>query len=191
MAAVHYDIEPARDSKRRMRRVTTPRAVCPGCGGEVPPRRGHGNPRKWCSERCRKRQYGFDPCVDCGGPTSSGPGNGRHAEPLCHTCAYKRNIVWTRGLVIARICEWNERYGAPPAIPDWNAHAARADHNEERALRFEEARPYWPWFSTVIKIFGSWNAGIAAAGFKPRQNHGGNGNQAYRLQRKDDNARST
>jgi len=30
---------------------------CPGCGSSVPPARGPGRPRKWCSERCRVRTF--------------------------------------------------------------------------------------------------------------------------------------
>lgn len=32
-------------------------SVCAGCGGSLPAMRRQGNPRKWCSEKCRVRAY--------------------------------------------------------------------------------------------------------------------------------------
>jgi hypothetical protein len=38
-----------------------------------------------------------------------------------------------------------------------------------------------PWFTSVVRVFGTWNDGIRAAGYEPREPHGGAGNQ-YRRQ---------
>ena len=37
------------------------------------------------------------------------------------------------------------------------------------AQAYLEAKPRWPGTMTVIKVFGTWNAGIVAAGFEPRK----------------------
>lgn len=56
--------------------------VCAGCGELF-----MGRYRAiWCSERCRKAQYPSDPCVECGGPTSSNAANGHELEPRCNDC---------------------------------------------------------------------------------------------------------
>jgi hypothetical protein len=90
-------------------------------------------------------------------------------------------VVWTREIILDRIREWNECYGEPPACPDWDPWKARhVLHDEDRALRFEAAGDYWPWFTKVVKVFGSWNAAIVEAGFRPRVNHGGGGNRMRR-----------
>jgi hypothetical protein len=60
-------------------------------------------------------------------------------------------------------------------MPDWNPWQARDRLGDEaRARRFESG--HWPWYTSVVIRFGSWNAGIRAAGFTPRANHGGGGN---------------
>lgn len=61
------------------------RGSCHGCGAQLPPSKNPGNPRKWCSERCRKASYG-DPCVDCGARTCYGAETARVAEPRCNDC---------------------------------------------------------------------------------------------------------
>jgi hypothetical protein len=78
------------------------------------------------------------------------------------------NRVWTPEKVVAAIREWADEYGAPPAIPDWSPRHARDLGDEGRAVRFERAAGRWPSFNTAIRVFGSWNAGIRAAGYEPR-----------------------
>lgn len=55
-----------------------------------------------------------------------------------------------------RICDaarvWQEKHGKPPAATDWR-----------------RAAPEHPNDSTVRRVFGTWNAMIAAAGMKPRR----------------------
>lgn len=140
---------------------------CQGCGGPLPPRA-----RKWCSERCRKGSYG-DPCVDCGARTVYGAETKRVPEPRCVPCENARRTVWTQEIIIDRIREWVALYDTPPAMPDWNPVQARIINDPERARRFYAAEGHWPWFMRVIERFGSWNAGVAAAGFEPRK-RGGN-----------------
>ena len=94
---------------------------------------------------------------------------------------YLANVtVWTADILIARIQEWAALYGEPPASNDWNSWQARvALGDEARARRFEND-DHWPWFTTVVQRFGSWNAAIRQAGFEPRAPHGGDGNQEHR-----------
>jgi hypothetical protein len=65
-----------------------------------------------------------------------------------------------------------------PAIPDFNPTGAVYLSDYRRAVRAERhiSAGEIPWFTTVVREFGSWNAAIAAAGFTPLANHGGNGN---------------
>lgn len=138
------------------------------------------------ADKKRKRRYGGS-CVVCGAHTDGS--NGSAAAPrYCHSHAamnpeWRAKItVWTREIIVGRIQEWALLYGEPPAMPDWNPIKAREMRDEWRAQRFE-ADDRWPWFMTVVKRFGSWNAAVAAAGFEPRVHHGGGGNQWRRRQR--------
>ena len=152
---------------------------CAGCGEPLSPSGGH-RARKWCSERCRKGSYG-DPCVDCGARTSYGSERARIPEPRCTECARVFYRLWTREAIIRAIRDWAALHGEPPACADWSPYMARnAYHDEARARRYEAEHHLWPCHDTVFREFGSWNAGIAAAGFVPRADHGGAGNQLRR-----------
>lgn len=59
---------------------------------------------------------------------------------------------WTDTLIIAAMRDWAREHGQPPTANDW-ATARAATH---------------PNTSTVIERFGSWNNGLAAAGFQIR-----------------------
>jgi transcriptional regulator with XRE-family HTH domain len=119
-------------------------------------------------------------CKACGAKTDGS--NGYKGTPdYCINCyaitpEHRAKITyWTEERIIKAIRRWEKLYGEPPAAPDWNPHNAR--HilgDEKRARRWETGE--WPWFTSVVVRFGSWNAGIEAAGFKPRVPGGGNGN---------------
>lgn len=151
---------------------------CQGCGTPVE-QKPRTKPRKWCSERCRKAQYG-GACVDCGASTNGS--DGRKETPRCAHCNGVKqggqNLRWASEALTAAIREWVSEYGEPPAISDWSPIAARSLNDEARARRFEDAGGRWPWFTLVVRRFGSWNAGIRAAGFEPRVSGGGGGNGA-------------
>lgn len=124
--------------------------------------------------RARKDSYA-QPCEICGAPTSGS--EGRREHPRCQPCAAfisgAKRASRTADHLISRIQEWAALYGEPPAIPDWNPWACRnVIHDPERARRYEEANGYWPSFTSVVYAFGSWNAGIEAAGFTPRPETG-------------------
>lgn len=68
--------------------------------------------------------------------------------------------------MVEKIQAWAAIHGEPPRVGDWNPYLARKRDDEPRAQRWEAGD--WPWFSNVIYLFGSWNAGLCAAGFAPR-----------------------
>lgn len=57
-----------------------------------------------------------------------------------------------REFIIGKILQWSVDHGEPPKVNDW------------RHVRGTE----WPSYLTVIRAFGSWDAGIEAAGYQPR-----------------------
>ena len=59
---------------------------CQGCGARLALSKAPGQPRKWCSETCRKSQYA-GVCLDCGAPTSGSDGRGPRASKRCSGCA--------------------------------------------------------------------------------------------------------
>ncbi len=79
----------------------------------------------------------------------------RHARGLKKVGVPK---VWTRAKLIAAL---RSSPDAPPRVRDWDK--ATSDH---------------PTFGAVVREFGSWNAGVRAAGFEPRPSGAqpGNGN---------------
>ena len=71
----------------------------------------------------------------------------------CPTCG-GRKAHWGPVDIIAAIHAWNTEHGKPPSGKDW-------------------LRGTWqhPAEVTVRRVFGTWNAAIAAAGFQPRRPH--------------------
>lgn len=82
-------------------------STCAGCGTaiEQPPR---GKPRKWCSDRCRKRTLYGGTCKLCGAVTNGYDGPGTAAE-VCIDCYETRNAE-RNAEIIER---WNE------GEPEW------------------------------------------------------------------------
>jgi hypothetical protein len=150
--------------------------TCEGCGEVLPPpKRSSGRQRKWCTDRCRKQTLYSRPCIDCGAALNGS--DGHKGATRCKPCAARvsgaARKVWTPAAVILAIQEWAAEHGEPPALPDWSATHARAINDEARAERYERALAAGecPGYTSVIRAFGSWNAGIAAAGFTPRAPH--------------------
>jgi hypothetical protein len=121
------------------------RATCRGCGAQIEP--GTGNrKREWCSGRCRKRTLYSGTCESCGGPTNgyNGPGT---AATVCLAC-----LKWTSGAILEALRDWGDEHGGiPPREVD--AHSGHQGHGR------------LPYERTVRKHFGSWNAGLLAAGY--------------------------
>jgi hypothetical protein len=147
-----------------MKRGTIVTASCVGCEKRFEYAFRSGRSRMWCSERCRKDSYAV-PCKDCGvlvdGTTPS------RMMGRCAPCAAAHHSSVARAAHIAAIQEWAAIYGEPPAVTDWSQQHARECKDEARARRWLEDG--WPSARAVIKVFGTWNAAIVAAGFPPRQ----------------------
>jgi hypothetical protein len=108
-------------------------------------------------------------CEDCGAAVDGGDGS--KSSSRCPACAAVARTFWTRDLIIEKICEWAERYGRPPSAIDWDTSTCRrhpdmTEATKQRKLdRFEEGN--WPYTGYVAVRFGSWAAGLRAAGFEP------------------------
>lgn len=117
-------------------------------------------------DRQRKAAYGR-PCASCGVPTDGS--NGRDNAPrYCKSCVGAANAIWTRDAIVAAIRRFNARYGRPPSAIDFNPPNARSRGRADRAERFERDGDY-PYSLTVQRVFGSWSAGLRAAGFRPKR----------------------
>jgi hypothetical protein len=103
----------------------------------------------------------------CGTPldgSSPGKSTGR-----CRTCVSADATIWTRETIIEKIREWAAIHGAPPSAYDWcppNADRAGSPAAEQIRATFEAGN--WPGTFCVCIRFGTWNAAIKAAGFRPR-----------------------
>lgn len=130
--------------------------ICAGCDAELPPPTGKPSPvRKWCSDRCRKRSYDLV-CVDCGGRVSgTHPGKmANRDEPVCRECAGPHYRMWTREAILCAVQEWADAHGGvPPSANDWFRERARGG-------------PV-PNISVVLRVLGTWNQAIIAAGYEP------------------------
>lgn len=138
---------------------------CAGCSKRFCYTYKKGTPRKWCSERCRKKSYDRE-CTGCGtridGTTPS------RCSGLCAPCSRDVRREHTREAHIAAIREWVAIYDEPPTMADWNPYFARKVLKDPaRAKRAEDEG--WPHSMSLIQFFGSWNNAIAAAGFTPRR----------------------
>jgi hypothetical protein len=68
--------------------------------------------------------------------------------------------------IIDEMWRWAELFGAPPAAVDWNAwHRRRWPWRDER---YQATGRTWPASQWVVQVFGSWNAALVAAGYRPR-----------------------
>lgn len=105
-------------------------------------------------------------CLDCGKRTTGCNGASKAPE-RCAPCTSAFLKFWTPEVIIAAIQLFHARYGDIPSAEDWNATMARNRGRLDIAERWERDGDY-PQSNTVQLVFGSWNAGIAAAGFTPR-----------------------
>lgn len=134
----------------------------------------YDNEQRMKTRKRRERYRGT--CVICGARTS-GSNGAANAPRYCqeHFLLNPDRVVreiWPKKRIIHAIQEWAAIHGEPPGIADWNSTQARALGDEKRAVYFEQNKDIWPWFSHVVRKFGSWNTAIEAAGFTPRAPHG-------------------
>ena len=74
---------------------------------------------------------------------------------------------YTREQIIASIKRWQERYGEPPKVFDWDPSWARRRGETWRAERFEAGD--WPTVAIVRRQFGNMSKALFAAGVRPRR----------------------
>ena len=93
------------------------------------------------------------PCRDCGAPVVT-------AE-RCRRCAARRGRrpAWTRAEVRRAVRAWAREHGRPPTSADWTPTA-------DPARKGGREYPRWPSYVMVETLFGSWRAGVEAAGFR-------------------------
>jgi hypothetical protein len=82
-------------------------------------------------------------------------GRGPNAPRHCPSCAADERRVWTAEAIIAAIQRFVRENGRLPGATEWSQTSERAS--------------YAPPSIFVQRRFGSWNAGVAAAGFTPRK----------------------
>lgn len=98
--------------------------------------------------KLRSRKDGYrGECDTCGGPTDGSNGPGR-ASVRCITCR-----MWTPEAILEALRAWGDDHGGiPPREID--ARVGMEGHGR------------LPYETTVRKLFGSWNAGLLAAGYE-------------------------
>jgi transcriptional regulator with XRE-family HTH domain len=137
-------------------------------------------------DKKRKEKYA-GVCVDCGGRTF---GDSHTPALRCMACSieWRRrehpNVKWSKQRILEAFRWWNEEFGEPPSMSDFNPYQTRdkftSRKRHQRSSRLiAEGRV--PWFTTVIYQFGSWNEAMRQAGFKPRRAHGSPENSERRL----------
>lgn len=71
------------------------------------------------------------------------------AQGRCPACG-GRKATWGPAAIIAALTDWATRHGRAPTAGEWH-----------------RGTPGYPANTTVARVFGSWNNGLAAAGLTP------------------------
>lgn len=112
-------------------------------------------------------------CYVCGAVTNSGTPS-KSDGTRCRSCSDAEAAEAGRVWMIRRIRDWYYRFGQPPTAPDWNrAEYCRLLHPAAADRQHAAAAEQWPSTNGVVNAFGSWNAGVEAAGFTPVRSGGG------------------
>lgn len=151
-----------------------PVCTCDGCGTAIEPSRGN-RPRRWCSERCRKRTLYAGECEHCGARTDGSNGRGPNAARLCTHCNHDEqiaNAVWTRERILHEGQRWYALTGRWPLTGDWNRYQNKGERRE-LIDRYHELTGPWPHVQFVQQRFGSWRAFIHALGGEAQPEHDG------------------
>jgi hypothetical protein len=116
-----------------------------------------------CSVRSIADQLGVDlrtayrylastTCRDCGGPALYGE--------RCLECAPRNGPAATGEEITVALRAWAREHGTPPRSQDWTAGSPK----------WRDAWPRWPGTATVLRVYGSWNHALEAAGL-PTHRH--------------------
>jgi hypothetical protein len=100
-------------------------------------------------------------CAVCHRKKVSAPGG------QCQACGVAARLPARRQRILDAIRRWESLYGRPPTAQCWNVAMARRDGRLDLVERYESGD--WPCVPQVQKVFGTWSAAIAAAGFAPRR----------------------
>jgi hypothetical protein len=97
-------------------------------------------------------------CPDCGAPVVT------PTATRCPACSARENIKprFDREETIALMRAWADETGDAPMTPEWMPTA-------DQRTKWGSEYPRWPSNRTVVTHFGSWNAGVQAAGFGYRR----------------------
>lgn len=95
----------------------------------------------------RKEKY-CGKCANCGARISYGGARG-----LCAPCASDEDKIWTRDAIILALQEWAAEHGEAPRARVWLTTPCNATR---------------PPVTAIQREFGSWNAGLEAAGLQTR-----------------------
>jgi len=88
--------------------------------------------------------------------------------PSAETAGGRRVRRWSRETIIAKILEWEARYGEPPCSADWNPSLARWRAQDWRAERYRDG--IWPSTNAAKRPFGgSFSDAVRAAGLEPHR----------------------
>jgi hypothetical protein len=88
--------------------------------------------------------------------------------PSAQIAGGRRARRWSRETIIAKIREWDDRYGEPPCSADWNPSLARWRAQEWRVERYRDG--LWPSTNAAKRPFGgSFDAAVRAAGLEPHR----------------------
>lgn len=79
----------------------------------------------------------------------------------------RRRAKLTAPEILSAIRRWNDRYGEPPTMADWDPYRARQLGQEWRIARYDDGD--WPSAKSVRNHFGQLSAAITAAGLVPRR----------------------
>ena len=77
-----------------------------------------------------------------------------------------RNRRLSAAQILDAIRRWNERYGEPPSMNDWDPYRARQAGQAWRAARYHAGD--WPSVKSVRNHFGRLSDAVALAGLVPR-----------------------
>lgn len=141
--------------------------TCRGCDAVLPPQRGPGRERVWCTDRCRKQTLYGRPCRDCGKALNGSDGTGPNAPVRCASCHCVHTRKLTRQWVLDSFAEWHAMFGRAPVVAEWTPSMAAQRGRDDYLAQYEATGRPWPTQATVTNHFGSWNAAVAAAGFNP------------------------
>lgn len=88
------------------------------------------------------------------------------AETIARPRTPRRRARLTAPEILAAIRRWNDLYGEPPCMADWDPYRARTTGQEWRIARYDGGD--WPSAKSVRNHFGRLSEAVAAAGLVPR-----------------------